>query len=111
MEQIIINITNKEIIKRMTISNIQNTHKKMTITKKAETIPTTINIIKEDRIKMIIAIIINSFPTNQSLRMIIETKIFINLKDGMVQMFYLPRQKENCKSKLKHFKKRLDNFL
>jgi hypothetical protein len=111
MEQIIINIMIKEIAKKMIITNIQNIHKKMNIMKKFEIIITMINIIKEDKIKMIIIIIINSFPTNKNLRMIIEIKIFINLKGGMDLTFSLPKQKENCKSRLNYFKKRMDNFL
>lgn len=107
----IINITIKEIVKRTITNNIQNIHKKMNIVKKAKIIIIMINIIKEVNIKMISVIIINNFPISRSLRMIIEIKIFINLKDGMDQTFYLPRLRGNYKSRLNHFKKKVDSFL
>jgi hypothetical protein len=107
----IINITTKEIVKKTITNNIQNIHKKMKIMIKEGTITTMINIKREDNIKMIIIIIINNFLTSRSLKMTIEIKIFINLKDGMDQTFFLPRLKGNCKSRQKLFKKKVDNFL
>ena len=113
------NIMIKEIIikqKKKTSNLFRNiTNKKMNTMIKAEIIIITSNIIKvasQNRKVNIIINIILRFHTSQNLKMIIEIKTFINLKDGMDPMCYRPKLKGSCKNKLKYFKKiRLwDNF-
>ena len=63
-------------------------------------------IIRNIKSKIILIInTVNNLYINQSQKMIIEIKIFINSKDYKVQMYYLQKQKEKCWSKQNNFKK------
>ena len=112
-----INTKIQETIKKKTINNFKSTIlKKMNIMTRKEIIIIMNNIIKAaSQNKRMINIIINITQrtyTSQNLKMIIEIKIYISLKDGKDPMCCLLKLKENFKNSLKYFKKtnHLDNF-
>lgn len=108
-----INTTIKEIIinkKRKTTSNFKNIiPKKMNTMTKKEIIVTMITIIKaasqSKRVIRIIISITHHFHTSQNLKMIIEIKTYISLKDGKDQMCCLQKLKGNFWNSLKYFRK------
>jgi len=108
----IINTTIKEIIinkKRKTTNNFRNIiPKNMNTMIKKEIIVTMITIIKAaSQSKRVIRIIslTHHFHTSQNLKMIIEIKTYISLKDGKDQMCCLQKLKGNFWNSLKYFKK------
>ena len=107
-----INTTIKEIIinkKRKTTSNFKNIiPKKMNTMTKKEIILIMITIIKAaSQSKRVIRIIsiTHHFHTSQNLKMIIEIKTYISLKDGKDQMCCLQKLKGNFWNSLKYFRK------